>query len=155
MLKLFSVLTAVTIFLSFLVVNVSAVSPTGSVGIDVKAPASGVNPNTPVGTILSNALTIIFVLAALAVLFMLIIGAFQWITSGGDKEKYGAARGRITQALVGLFILALAFLITRVVGQVVNIDILNIKSIPTLDRQCGTNEVYNPETGTCTRSPSR
>ena len=126
------ILTSASI-VGFLSLVTNAFAVTG-VPIQIKPPASGVNPSTPVGTVLTNALTIIFVIAALAVLFMLIIGAFQWITSGGDKEKVGAARGRITNALIGLAILALAFLITVVVGQIVNINILDLKSIPTLDQ---------------------
>lgn len=93
---------------------------------------AGINPSTSVGVILSNVLFIIFVVAALAVLFMLIVGAFKWITSGGDKENVKAARGQIVNALIGLAILALAFLITRVVGQILNIDILNLRNLPTL-----------------------
>lgn len=103
------------------------------VPIQIIPPNEGVNPYTSVGTVLSNGLTIIFIVAALAVLFMLIWGAFQWITSGGDKEKVGAARGRITNALIGLAVLALAFLITVVVGRIVSIDLLNLKVIPSLD----------------------
>lgn len=127
------------------------------VQIQIKPPAAGINPYTPVGTILSNALTIIFVVAALLVLFMLIIGAFNWIMSGGDKEKVGAARQRITQALVGLAVLALAFLITVVVGQVLNINILDFKTLPTLGQRCGEGQVYDPA-GTppgCVQAPGR
>ncbi|OGE26818.1 hypothetical protein A3H85_01285 [Candidatus Daviesbacteria bacterium RIFCSPLOWO2_02_FULL_40_8] len=129
-------------FLATVTSALAVVTPT--IGVQLKPPTQGINPGTPVGTLLSNALTIIFVIAALAVLFMLIIGAFQWITSGGDKEKVGKARDRITQALVGLAILALAFLITVVVGQVLSINILDIKSIPTLDQRCPIGEVYDP-----------
>ena len=64
---------------------------------------------------------------------MLITGAFNWITSGGDKENVGKARSRIINALIGLLVLALAFLIARVAGQIVHIDIFNLK-IPSLDQ---------------------
>ncbi|MDO8498584.1 MAG: hypothetical protein Q7S44_02255 [bacterium] len=103
-----------------------------AVDIGITPPTQGIAPGTSVGTVLSSALTIVFVVAALLVLFMLVIGAFQWITSGGDKEAVGKARGRITSALIGLVILALAFLIVKVVGQIVNINILDLKTIPDL-----------------------
>lgn len=141
--KLALVSTAATYLLTP-VIAFAATTPS-PVQIQIKPPASGIDPSTPVGTILSNALTIIFVVAALLVLFMLIIGAFNWIMSGGDKEKVGAARNRITQALVGLAVLALAFLITVVVGQVLNINILDFKTLPTLGQRCpNANQVYDP-----------
>ncbi|MBI4040140.1 hypothetical protein HY389_02190 [Candidatus Daviesbacteria bacterium] len=102
------------------------------VPINITPPSQGISPTTNVGTVVSNALTIIFVVAALVVLFMLVLGAFQWITSGGDKEAVGKARSRIIAALVGLAILALAFLIVNVVGQILNIQLTGNLQLPTL-----------------------
>lgn len=93
----------------------------------------GVDPTTTTtGELISNALQIIFIAAALAVLIFLVIGAFRWITSGGDKEAIGKARGHIVNALIGLAILALAFFITVLFGQIVGIDIINLPVIPRL-----------------------
>lgn len=83
--------------------------------------------------VLTNAIKIIFIIAAIAVLFMLILGAFQWITSGGDKDAVAKARGRITHALIGLVLLALAVLILRVVGAVVGIDVFSNATLPSLN----------------------
>lgn len=82
-----------------------------------------ISPGTPLNTIFQNALTLVFIVATLAVLVMLIWGAFQWITSGGDKEAVGKARSRITAALIGLAILALAFFILAVVGQILGLNL--------------------------------
>lgn len=111
--------------------------------VQVGAPPIGINPATGIGTILSNALTIAFVAAALLVLFFLVLGAFRWITSGGDKEAVAGARKQIVAALVGLAILALAFLIIVVVGRILNINILDIKNIPSLDK-CKIGEKFDP-----------
>lgn len=119
-----------------------------AIPVQVGPPAVGINPAAGIGTILSNALTIIFVAAALAVLFFLVIGAFKWIISGGDKEAVGAARKTIVAALVGLAILALAFLIVVVVGQILNIDILNLRFIPSLDA-CPGGGKLDPTSGQC------
>lgn len=95
---------------------------------------AGVDPSTrSVGDVISNALLIVFIAAGLAVLIYLIIGAFKWITSGGDKDAIGKARGTIVNALIGLAILALAFFVTVLFGQILNIDILNFGAIPTLN----------------------
>jgi hypothetical protein len=90
----------------------------------------GVTANTEPNLLIGNAIKIVFIVAALAVLIMLIIGAFQWIVSGGDKEKVGQARGRITSALIGFAILALAFVIVTVVGNIFNFNLLGTLIIP-------------------------
>ncbi|MFH1286364.1 MAG: pilin [Candidatus Magasanikbacteria bacterium] len=45
-----------------------------------------------------------------AVLF-LVIGGFQWMTSGGSTDKIGSAKDRMKNAVIGLIILLLSFLI--------------------------------------------
>jgi hypothetical protein len=97
-------------------------------------PTMGIAPDTNPGTIISNAITIAYIVAVLLVLFYIIFAAFKWITSGGDKESVAGARKMITAALVGLVILALAFVIMRVVGSILHINIIgNIINIPALD----------------------
>lgn len=96
----------------------------------------GVNPKErSVGDVISNALTIVFIAAGLAVLIYLIIGAFKWITSGGDKDAIGKARGTIVNALIGLAILALAFFVVVLFGQILNINILDFGVLPSLNSE--------------------
>lgn len=131
--KLSALLVTAQLLVTLLFPVVSfAQSQRGPVDIRIGTPNQGIAPNTTPGTVLTNILTIVFVIAALVVLFFIISGAFQWITSGGDKEKVGKARGAILNAIIGLALLALAFLIARVAAQIVNVDLLNL-SIPTLD----------------------
>ncbi len=66
---------------------------------------------------LNNLIAMIYMLIGFIFLFMMIFGAFQWITSGGDKESVAKARSRITNAIIGLAILALAFFLTSFIGQ--------------------------------------
>src|SRR3989344_7958283 len=79
---------------------------------------------------IGNALTVSFAVGILVVLAMLIWGAFEWITSGGDKENVGKARGRIINALIGLAVLAIAYVLAKVAAQFLGFDIANI-TIPT------------------------
>ena len=141
--KAFAALTTLGTYLALQTIAYAQID----VGITPPANA-GINPNTSIGVILSNVLLIVFIVAALAVLFMLIFGAFQWITSGGDKEAVKTARGRIVHALVGLAILALAFLIVRVVGQLLNINILDLKQLPTL-QTCPPGQEQTAQGGKC------
>lgn len=107
-------------------------SATSALALQITPPALGISPTTKPSVVISNALTIAYVAAALVVLFFLVIGAFKWITSGGDKDAIGKARGTIVNALIGLAILALSFLIVAVVGAILNINILGDFKVPTL-----------------------
>lgn len=115
----------------------TAVNALAQINITPGRPAQGLNPATPVNVIITNILSIVFVVAILLVLFFLIVGAFRWITSGGEKEAVGKARGTIVNALIGLAILALAFVIARVAGQIVGVDFGNL-ILPRLDSAPGT-----------------
>ena len=86
---------------------------------------------TSLGNAISNILTVAFAVAILVVLVMLIWGAFEWITSGGDKETVGKARGRIINALIGLAVLAIAYALTRVAGTFLGFNLLEGLPIPT------------------------
>lgn len=93
------------------------------------------NPNATVGGLVTSALQILFIFAALAVLIFIVWAAFDWITSGGDKEKVAAARRKVTNAIIGLFLLALASFITVLVGDLVGINPFNMGVIPQLGQQ--------------------
>jgi hypothetical protein len=93
---------------------------------------AGVAQTNTVGTILSNVLLIMFVVGGLSVLVFFIWGAMDWVLAGGDKEKIGAARKKITNSLIGLALLALSYFIITVAGEVVGFNPLKLMNIPTL-----------------------
>ena len=95
------------------------------------------NPNASVGNILGNALQILAIFGGLAVLVFIVWGAFDWITSGGDKEKIAGARKKITNALIGLALLALSAFIVSLAGQIVGYNPLSPTAppLPKLDQQ--------------------
>lgn len=73
------------------------------------------NGNLDVGTILSNFVSWIFVLAVVFALFYLIWGGFKWLTSGGDKTALQTAREHIIAAIVGLIIIFLSYFILNLI----------------------------------------
>lgn len=77
------------------------------------------------GDFVQKTVTLAFMVAVVVVLFMMIWGAFEWITSGGDKEHVANARNRIINALVGLAILAVAFALFQVAAQFLGFNILD------------------------------
>ncbi len=50
-------------------------------------------------------------LGGVALFLMLLVGGFNFLFSGGDPKKLEQARGTVTQAIVGIIIMSLAYLI--------------------------------------------
>lgn len=70
-----------------------------------------------ISVFLTNLLIVFYVFGGIIFIFMIVWGALQWITSGGNKEAVDNARKRITHAIIGITILALAFVIIQLVGN--------------------------------------
>lgn len=69
-----------------------------------------------------------FLVGVLVFFFILLAGAIQWMTSGGDKAAIEAARGRITNAIVGIVLLFGILAILVAIGRFFGLDILeNLK----------------------------
>ncbi|MEK7503884.1 MAG: hypothetical protein AAB550_00040 [Patescibacteria group bacterium] len=80
---------------------------------------------------LGNFLQIMFIAGGVVAFFMLLLGGFEYITAGGDKEKTQNSTKRITAGIVGLAILFSAFAIIKLVGMIFGINILKFE-IPVL-----------------------
>lgn len=91
--------------------------------INITAPELGFKN---LGNFITNALTLAFGIAVLLVLVYLVWGAFDWITSGGDKDAVGKARNKIINALIGLAVLAVAYALAKVAAQFLGFDIGNL-----------------------------
>lgn len=57
---------------------------------------------------------------------LIIVGAIQWITSGGDPKAMAKARATLTYAIIGLSLVFMSFLILSVLGRILGINLLNI-----------------------------
>lgn len=67
-----------------------------------------------------------FVIGVVIFLFIMILGAIQWITSGGDKAGIEGARGKITNAIIGIVLLLATFAILKIVEDFMGVNILSI-----------------------------
>jgi len=67
-----------------------------------------------------------FVVGIIIFFFMFVLGAIQWISSGGDKAALEGARGKISNALVGLIVLFLVFAIVTLIEQFFGTNILTL-----------------------------
>lgn len=81
--------------------NVLAKDPTGAGGLS---------------DLLSRLISMFYVLAIVVLIFMLVWGAFDWITSGGEKEKLESAKKKLINAIIGIIMFAVTFAIIQVLG---------------------------------------
>jgi len=69
-------------------------------------------------------LTLLVIAGILLALVFITFGAFQWITSGGSKEKIDKARKTILFSVIGLVIISLSFVIVGLVAGALGLDSL-------------------------------
>lgn len=95
--------------------NVTVVSPT---------------PAAILSNVLGKLVTLSLGVAGVWFFFNLIRGGYEWISAGGDKESVQKARGRITNAVVGLVITFSLFAIINVLEYFFGFSLLTF-NIPT------------------------
>lgn len=83
--------------------------------------------NLTIGGIVSGAIRLVLVVAALVFFFILVVGGIRWIASGGDKARTETARNQITAALVGLVIVFAAWAIVKLIQTFFGINILSLE----------------------------
>lgn len=109
--QILKVLKFLVIVLTFNICVLSLPSPAyADVKIGEKFGFGGI---TSLGDALSRLVTPGFSIAAVAVIIYFLMGAFKFLTSGGNKEEVAAARAMITHAIIGFMILIFSFLILQ------------------------------------------
>lgn len=71
------------------------------------------------GEVLTFIIRFFFVAAGLATLIFLLLGAFSWITSGGNKENVEKAREKIQAAVIGIVLVVVVLALVALFEQVV------------------------------------
>ncbi|MBI3385908.1 hypothetical protein HY031_02360 [Candidatus Gottesmanbacteria bacterium] len=78
-----------------------------------------------------NVVSSIVALGSLALFIMLIIGGFNFLFSGGDQKKLEQARGTVTNAIIGLVVIVIAYLILKAISVILGLGGLTTFTIPT------------------------
>jgi len=76
----------------------------------------GSDPVQGFGTLIGFAIQMFIVVAGLFLLVYLLWGAYDWITSGGEKEKITKAQHKITNALIGFLLVFIVIVVFNVVA---------------------------------------
>jgi amino acid transporter len=74
--------------------------------------------------LISNIIGFLTTLAAIFFVVYFFMGAFSWVTSGGDKGKTEKARDQITQGVLGLVLIIAAYAIIGLVGSIIGLKLL-------------------------------
>ncbi len=90
--------------------------------INVDAAGAGFKIND-IGKLISSLLKFTLGIVGLLVFIYLIWGGIEWLTAGGDKSKTESARQKITNAIIGLAIVASALAISVVLQNFFGISI--------------------------------
>lgn len=77
--------------------------------------------------VLQNTIKFLAPAAAIAFLVMIIIGAFKFLTSGGDPKGTASARSTLTYAILGIILVIAAWLILLLVQQVTKVPVTDVK----------------------------
>lgn len=86
--------------------------------------SSRVAINSDLGTFITRVFSAIMIVGGIATFIYLAYGGIQWVTSGGEKDKVKDAREKITQAIIGLTVLASAWAIFKLVDYFFGIGIV-------------------------------
>lgn len=87
---------------------------------DFKIPKSDADPLSGEETasdIITRIISILLAIAGLVAVIFLIVGGFRYITAGGNEESSESAKKTIQNAIIGIVIIILAFVIVRVVAN--------------------------------------
>ncbi len=81
-------------------------------------PVSG----TSLGEVLASIINALLLFAGAVAVLFLIIGGFRYVVSTGNPEQVDAARKTILYAILGLIIIFIAFVLTRLIQQYLGVE---------------------------------
>ena len=86
------------------------------------AGAEGVASIQCVIPLIENVIKAVVSFGAIALFIMLLVGGFNFLFSAGDQKKLEAARGTVTQAIVGIIVMSIAFLIIQAIQTLTGVN---------------------------------
>jgi len=75
--------------------------------------------NTDLTIVIGRIVRIVIGFLGLIAVVIILIGGFQWMTSGGDSEKIQKAKDMMIHGLIGLFIVVIAYAVALFVMGIV------------------------------------
>ena|SRR3989344_3537542 len=78
---------------------------------------AGVATQADFSAIALRVINVLLAVAGLVAVIFLIVGGFRYVTAGGNEEAAESGKKTITNAIIGIVIIVLAFVIVRVVSN--------------------------------------
>lgn len=113
--------------------STNTATPSGrNIKVDIQAPRGFAQD---IGYVINFVLRIVIVIAVLLVFGYIVLGAFAWITSGGEKGKTEAAKNQLLAAVAGLIIVASSYAILTILLRMLGFTDLNsvLESVGTIN----------------------
>lgn len=88
--------------------------------------ANGASPTSFISDFIPKIISLLLVAGVVIFFFTFLIGAIQWISSGGDKQALEGAKGKITNALIGIIVLFSVFAVALLIETFFGISILTL-----------------------------
>lgn len=70
-----------------------------------------------------NVVRAVISISAVGVFIVLLVGGFNFLFSGGDQKKLEQARGAITNSVIGLVVITVAYLILNTIKVITGVDV--------------------------------
>ena len=84
-----------------------------------------INPTAKFSSIsmfINIVIPLVLIVGGLVTLSMLLLGAFRYITSAGNPEKISKAQSVMLYAVLGLFLMVLSYVFTKIIGTMLHIQ---------------------------------
>jgi len=78
---------------------IGQISPPPGIGV------LGGDPTIALAAVFETGIKLFIIVAGIFLIVYLLWGAFDWINSGGEKEKIAKARTKITNAIIGMILI--------------------------------------------------
>jgi cytochrome bd-type quinol oxidase subunit 2 len=78
---------------------------------------TGLPNNSSASSIILQVINVALAVAGLVAVLFLLIGGFRYITSAGNEETAEQAKKIITNAIIGIVVIILSFVIVRVISN--------------------------------------
>ena len=84
-------------------------------------------PLTGLEVIFKSVISLAIGFAGIAFFIMFIVGGFNYLTAGGNPQAVEGAKKTLTYAIGGLVLIALAFLILKLISTFTGVDVTTFK----------------------------
>lgn len=96
--------------------------PQGSLCLPENAPTKGIAGSSDFVSLANNIIKILLYVCGMIAVVFLIIGGYQYLTSGGNEEAAEKGRKTLLNAIIGIVIIIMAFAIVSVVTNTLSIE---------------------------------